>query len=91
MISLTFRHVPIPHPSRTPLTQQASPNLHVSTTSAPTKPMGHDRSARGLSARQPEDEFDLDENYEHLPDRGDGLKTNNPRNRKLIICSIARL
>ena len=57
----------IPPPaSRIPLTQQTSPNPHVSTTSASTKPRSHNRSLFELSAHQPEDEFDLDENYEHL-------------------------
>ena len=55
-----------PAPSRIPLTQQTSPNPHVSTTSASTKPWSHDNSVRELSFNQPEDEFDLDENYEHL-------------------------
>ena len=55
-----------PPPSRIPLTQQTSPNPHVSTTSASTKPWSHDRSVREPSFNQPEDEFDLDENYEHL-------------------------
>ena len=55
-----------PPPSRITPTQQASPNLHISTTSAATEPRGHDGIVRGLLARQPEDEFDLDENYEHL-------------------------
>ena len=55
-----------PPPSRIPLTQQISQNPHVSTTSASTKPQSHDRSMRELSFHQPEDEFDLDENYEHF-------------------------
>ncbi|KAK0515746.1 hypothetical protein JMJ35_001780 [Cladonia borealis] len=55
-----------PLQSRIPLTQQTSSNPHVSTTSASAKPWSHDRSVRELLFNQPEDEFDLDENYEHL-------------------------
>ena len=83
-----------PAPSRIPLTQQTSPNPHVSTTSASTKPWANDNSVRELSFNQPEDEFDLDENYEHLladlpPDAFSSISNsvNDPSREAILISS----
>ena len=83
-----------PPQSRRPLTQQTSSNPHVSTTSASAKPWSHDRSVRELSFNQPEDEFDLDENYEHLladlpPDAFSSVpdSVNDPAREAILISS----
>ncbi len=83
-----------PPPSRIPLTQQTSPNPHVSTTSASTKPWCHERSVHEILAPQPENEFDLDENYEHLladlpPDAFSSVpdSVNDPAREAILISS----